>query len=76
MLAELYPVADKIVLSLGSVCATILLVIPIIALCEILRRCRTGPVPHPLMVLFFLVLSLAAFIVLTDAMAHWLDLVV
>ena len=74
-LADLYTVIDKVGLSLGAACATILLVLPLVALYGTLRECHAGTV-RPASLLFRLLLSLAAFIILTEAMAHWLDLVI
>ena len=69
-------VIDKGVLSLAAMLVTLMLVLPSVILYELLRRYRGGPRPHWVVVLFCFGWLVASLIVLSDAVAHWLDFVV
>lgn len=69
-------VVVKGVLSLAAMFVTLLLVLPSVVLYELLRRYRSGLRPHWLVVLFCFGWLAASLIVLSDAVAHWLDFIV
>jgi len=71
----IYLVIDRGVLSLAAMLVTLLLVLPAVVLYELLRRYRGGSRFHWLTISFCFVWLVASLIVLSDAVAHWLDLV-